>query len=80
MLDAKISSTQHIAHLWGLAPAAGWSEKRPRQDSPKLPTVMTPLLNYREAPRRSGPRPSGIPAGGVRKVIEDALRTAGLMT
>ena len=79
MLDANISSTERLAHLWGLAPAAGWSEKTARQDLPKLPMVTTPLLNYREAPRRSGPRPSGIQTGGVRKVIEDALRTAGLM-
>jgi poly(hydroxyalkanoate) depolymerase family esterase len=79
MLDADISSTQRIARLWGLAPAAGRSHKAPRQDDAKLPTVTTPLLNYREAPRRRGPRPSGIPTDGVRKVIEDALRTAGLM-
>jgi poly(3-hydroxybutyrate) depolymerase len=76
MLDAEISSTQHIACLWGLAPASDQSDGVPRQDSTKLPTVTAPLLNYREAPRA---RPSGIPADGVRKVIEDALRTAGVM-
>lgn len=79
MLDADISSTERLAHLWGLASGAGRNQKAPRRDSKKLPTVTTPFLNYREAPRRTGARPSGIPTDGVRKIIEDALRTAGLM-
>ena len=81
MLDADISSTQRIACLWGLAPTADRSQKAkaPRQDNTKLPTVTTPLLKYRDAPRRKGPGPSSAPIDGVRKVIEDALRTAGLM-
>jgi poly(hydroxyalkanoate) depolymerase family esterase len=79
MLDADISSTQRIARSWGLASAAGRTQKAPRQDNTELPTVTTPLLRYREAPRRRGPQPSGFQIDGVRKVIEDALRTAGLM-
>jgi poly(hydroxyalkanoate) depolymerase family esterase len=78
MLDAGISSTQHIARFWGSVPDVIHKEKTAR-DSTTLPATTTPLLNYREAPRRRRPRPSGIPTDGVRKVIEDALRTAGLM-
>jgi poly(hydroxyalkanoate) depolymerase family esterase len=79
MLDADISSTQRIAHLWGLASAAARSEKAPRQKDATLPAVTTPLLHYREAPRRRGGRPSGAPVNAIQKVIENALRTAGLM-
>jgi hypothetical protein len=79
MLDADISSTQCIARLWRLGPAEGRGEKAPRRDGTTLPATTTPLLNHREAPLPRGPRPFNIPADGVRKVIEDALRTAGLM-
>jgi poly(hydroxyalkanoate) depolymerase family esterase len=56
----------------------GDSAKAPPKESTKLPALTTPLLNYRKAAGRTGSRP-GNPADGVRKIIEDALRTAGLM-
>jgi poly(hydroxyalkanoate) depolymerase family esterase len=78
MLDAGISSTRRLAHLWGLGSPETRRQKAPPKESTKLPALTTPLLNYRKAAGRTGSRP-GNPADGVRKIIEDALRTAGLM-
>lgn len=68
MLEAGISSTQHIAQFWGLLV----DEVRP---------ASTPV----DARAKSGARAAKTPppphsaASGVTKVIEDALRAAGLM-
>jgi poly(hydroxyalkanoate) depolymerase family esterase len=78
MLEVDISSTRRLAHLWGLDSPEPRRQKAPLEESTKLPAVTTPLLNYQKAPRRTGSR-QGNPADGVRKIIEDALRTAGLM-
>ncbi len=73
LLDAGISSTHHIAHSWGIVPAEA------------LETRASQQVPHDAAPRPSGvstPPPSAQPghaAAGVRKVIEDALRSAGLM-
>jgi hypothetical protein len=65
LLDAGISSTHHIAHSWGLAPAGA----EPARES-------EPARNTAQG--RNSPLPDNH-AGGIRKVIEDALRSAGLM-
>jgi hypothetical protein len=78
MLDVDISSTRRLAHLWGLDSPEPRRQKATLEEATKLPGVTTPLLNYQKAPRRTSSRP-GNPADGVRKIIEDALRTAGLM-
>lgn len=63
MLDVGISSTMHIARNWGLIP----SFER-REDSRVSETVNT-------MPRRE----ESTAAGGIREIIEGALRSAGLM-
>lgn len=68
MLDVGISSSQRIAALWGLTPA--------------LPSIARPpkAVPLRKAPPRARPTIAPQPAAtGVGRVIEDALRAAGLM-
>jgi poly(hydroxyalkanoate) depolymerase family esterase len=69
MLDVGLSSTDRIATFFGLAPA-GTSVARPvTKAAPPKAAVPSPP-----------PAPAlGQPAAGVQKVIEDALRSAGLM-
>lgn len=57
MLPCGISSTEHIAASWGIAP---------------LRTATAPPPEARQPPRAAA-------SAGVGKVIENALRTAGLM-
>ncbi|GAA2867616.1 poly(hydroxyalkanoate) depolymerase family esterase [Aminobacter niigataensis] len=65
MIDVGISSTHHIAHFWGIAKLAEFEPKRePRGIRPQDKAM---------APSRAAP------ADGIRKTIEDALRSAGLM-
>jgi poly(hydroxyalkanoate) depolymerase family esterase len=81
MLDAGISSTRHIARFWQLTETGtelSLSEQ-PRVGSatgPK-PAAARPRAAATE-PRASAAKSTG-PAAGVGKVIEDALRAAGLM-
>ncbi|MDQ3143643.1 MAG: PHB depolymerase family esterase [Pseudomonadota bacterium] len=63
MLEAGISSTDRIAQFWGLSEAS--TARRERPSPPKI----APRQRARAAPAK--------PA--VTKVIEDALRAAGLM-
>jgi poly(hydroxyalkanoate) depolymerase family esterase len=86
MLDVGISSTRQIARFWGIAPSA--EERAPRQAaaSGALAPIEAPLaLSARSATAYSRPddgtasQPQPEPVTGVRKVIEDALRAAGLM-
>ncbi|WID99418.1 PHB depolymerase family esterase [Bosea vestrisii] len=85
MLAAGISSTQRIAGFWGLA--AGGAEKA-RPDA-KTPAASLPVKEPAMAAGPARPEPErsreadkwAAPpaAAGVRKIIEDALRSAGLM-
>jgi poly(hydroxyalkanoate) depolymerase family esterase len=68
MLDVGLSSTQRIAEFFGIAPAAG-AAKAAR---PAHPRAQPAAERKRAAPRAAQPV-------GVQKVIEDALRKAGLM-
>jgi feruloyl esterase len=68
MLDAAISSTDHIAAFFGLAGARAARRERPDK-------AITPPPRPRI---RAGARKPEA-AGGVQRVIEDALRKAGLM-
>ncbi|WP_232493368.1 alpha/beta hydrolase family esterase [Novosphingobium kaempferiae] len=86
LLEANISSTQRICHFWGLAhetetgaakvakqPALGPSDQEAAHDS--ISNAMPPIFARRPfAHDQQAHR-----TGGVRKVIEDALRSAGLM-
>lgn len=65
MLDVGISSTVETARSWGLVPSF---EKR-RAEKPSA----APPENA------AGPFGTGNDRGGIQKVIEDALRSAGLL-
>ena len=65
MLDAQICSTSHIARFWGITGSAG---DRPAVRAEAKPRARSPEIA------------DAVPAhGGAGKVIEDALRAAGLM-
>ncbi len=72
MLDVAISSTRRIAHDWGLTP-------RDLNDSAPVAGTATAVAApiRKAAETRHMPAPTG--AGNVTKIIEDALRSAGLM-
>lgn len=70
MLDVGISSTQHIARFWGLT---GNAATRPAARSIDISGTAEPIVERRAASLTENSRP------GVTKVIEDALRAAGLM-
>lgn len=75
MLEAGISSTRRIAEFWGILRAPGLERAAP-QPGESAPATKPAQL-------RAPPPPDGAAdpatAPGVRKIIEDALRSAGLM-
>ncbi len=71
MLDVGIDSTSAIAVNWGIASVA---KQKPQANRPS-PAPAKPQPR-RAAPRQAVPKAQ---ATGVQKVIEDALRSAGLM-
>ncbi len=71
MLEVGISSTRHIAAFWGLTDALVAQEPLPKAIAGAPPTVQRAASRPRVAP--------ATPASGVSKIIEDALRAAGLM-
>lgn len=81
MLNMGISSTRHIAAFWGVAPAG--ERTLPGIMVPRLPTLAADTLpRQASVPPAREPEPAYAPAGAtsrVGKVIEDALRAAGLM-
>ena len=68
MLDARICSTSHIARFWGLL----GDESRKAAPRP-APSPSAPLPSARRDPAASADQ------GGIAAVIENALRSAGLM-
>jgi poly(hydroxyalkanoate) depolymerase family esterase len=80
MLEAGISSTRRIAHFWGLDSAraedrlTSAAEAKSRSSTAASTSAMTVPAERRGAQ----PQPQPVP-GGVARVIEDALRAAGLM-
>jgi poly(hydroxyalkanoate) depolymerase family esterase len=81
MLEAGISSTLRIAAFWGIAAPQTVHATRP---TPARAEILPPAtLPPRAEPRRARARklePEPAPgASGIGKVIEDALRAAGLM-
>lgn len=83
MLASGISSTRRIARFWSLPAEATSAEPRPAVAEPPArepATVLASTAESGEPPRRLGITGSQAPAAaGVRKIIEDALRSAGLM-
>ncbi|MES2452456.1 MAG: PHB depolymerase family esterase [Pseudomonadota bacterium] len=72
MLDVGICSTSHIAAFWGIADPAA-VKARTAKPAPRAarPAAARPPLGLAAAPQ--------VEISGVKKVIEDALRAAGLM-
>jgi len=83
LLNVGISSTQRIADFWGLASGeaarAAARAEQPVQAAPE-PVFAGDAARTRTPPPRALSQPDAPPAAtGVRKIIEDALRSAGLM-
>ncbi|RWP80394.1 PHB depolymerase family esterase [Mesorhizobium sp.] len=92
MLDAGISSTWHIARFWGIAkpcvkrdakikPAKANNEALAPGFARAFSTPKAGVPNVPHSAKRANIPPSQKPnsAAGLRNVIEDALRSAGLM-
>jgi poly(hydroxyalkanoate) depolymerase family esterase len=78
MLDVGISSTARIAQFWGISRIDVETARQPQEtpaETASLPARIEPRRLYG---RRIEPDPSHA-SKGVGTVIEDALRTAGLM-
>lgn len=82
MLDVGISSTRRVAAGWGLSGARQAEANRPLEAEIGITAEMaTPLPVPRTAKLTrmpDAPKPV-VPVQGVGKIIEDALRAAGLM-
>jgi hypothetical protein len=83
MLDAGISSTREIAGFWGIAETETSASERLRdtEQSPyPVPALRRETVDAAAAPPAAGwsAQPES-ESPGVRKIIEDALRAAGLM-
>ena len=87
MLEASISSTHHICRFWGLTEDAAAIAQDRSVDAPHAPQALVPAAGspaahtappFRPHARRPERVASSV-ATGVGKVIEDALRAAGLM-
>ncbi|TIW66280.1 MAG: PHB depolymerase family esterase, partial [Mesorhizobium sp.] len=92
MLDVGISSTRHIARFWGIAkpcvmrdaktkPARANSEALAPGCARAFSMPKAGVPNVPHSAKRADLPPSQKPnsAAGIRKVIEEALRSAGLM-
>lgn len=89
MLDVGIPSTRAIAGFWGIAPTADVGSSAVATQALEvayrsLPTPnTTALARMPSSPLSGDPAPSTTAsssgASGARKIIEDALRAAGLM-
>ena len=74
MLHVGISSTLEIARSWGIASIAQTAEPRP------APRIEIPDDRVQAAPMPTAPKQQAFASPkGVGKVIEDAVRAAGLM-
>lgn len=85
MLDVGISSTREIANLWGIAGSGTQRAGRPAQQPTSqhnarcLPATIPEMAGQEETVSRQ-PEPALLSdPSGIRKTIEDALRSAGLM-
>lgn len=78
MLAAGISSTQRIARFWGVAPGEAEATAPRLAVAAAVPERPNPTASA-GATRARGEPSHESPMGGVRKIIEDALRSAGLM-
>jgi len=78
MLDVGISSTLRIAEFWGIAAAGESVVPQPRPEAHDAATL--PMRAEPRRPQGQKVEPDAARgAAGIGKVIEDALRAAGLM-
>ncbi|TIU17680.1 MAG: hypothetical protein E5W49_19460, partial [Mesorhizobium sp.] len=80
MIDVGIASTREIVQFWGIAAT---EESASRKSRPQVPASQRPLPQS-PAPAMENalhqfPRHTESGQPGVKKIIEDALRAAGLM-
>jgi len=78
MLEAGISSTLRMAQFWGIAAPAAEQAPQSRAEQREPATLPARTEPRRLHGRKIEPEASRN-AGGIGKVIEDALRAAGLM-
>ncbi len=74
MLDVGLASTRHIAAFWGLLPGIA---EQTAPHAPKLAPVRRPARVLTPEPLDAAKRRSA--PNGVAKIIQEALRVAGLM-
>lgn len=85
MLDVGICSTQEITRFWGLDQEAGPDREEARslsRPAPSLPAISVPARPARRSAQRLAQEKAparGAAGSAVGKIIEDALRAAGLM-
>lgn len=79
MLEAGISSTRRIAQFWGIAGDLPMREGRPASKRANVVPAAVPQHAETPPPRAAAPAGGMAPANKIGRVIEDALRAAGLM-
>jgi len=83
MLDKQISSTRHICRFWGLSDILPSRTDHAQGAVPQNATVSRSLVLAHHSEGLAKPERPTVPptgsTGGVGKVIEDALRAAGLI-
>lgn len=81
MLEAGISSTRRIAASWDILGDRKAPPKSKTANTMKTETPNLPMLNRAKLEPLSAiqPPPTAAAKSSVQKIIEDALRTAGLM-
>jgi poly(hydroxyalkanoate) depolymerase family esterase len=77
MLDAGISSAHQICRFWGIIPPAGSSQGKRDIARVRIGNKQVQVIGPATGLEEPRVLPSGKP--GVREIIEDALRSAGLM-
>ncbi|WP_294332934.1 PHB depolymerase family esterase [uncultured Sphingomonas sp.] len=78
MLEAGISSTRRISDFWGLATTTSGRRRNHDASPSSAPQSLSEAVpvEHRGTPTRPQPQRA---SDGVGRIIEDALRTAGLM-
>lgn len=76
MIEAAVSSTRSIAAFWGLDDCGGAAPVKRTAPARRPDQLPAPLDRGRDQPKRAAPSPS---VEGPARIIEDALRAAGLM-
>ncbi|WP_188608440.1 extracellular catalytic domain type 1 short-chain-length polyhydroxyalkanoate depolymerase [Chelatococcus reniformis] len=76
MIDVGVSSTRHTAGFWGIAPETV-ADGRRRMPAAASPSMLTAHVSDR--PLLHPTAPAALAGGRIGEIIENALRSAGLM-